>query len=84
MISIQQKFARLRRKQAFEPASRELLLSRRRARLIADNSDAPPRDYAEEPQPFEAQPKFDLCEGILIGGMVVSLVAVLVWHVVRI
>ncbi|WAX93163.1 hypothetical protein N7E70_015810 [Aminobacter sp. NyZ550] len=75
--------ASLRRKQAFEPASRELLLSRRHARLLADNPDAPPRDYAEEPQPFEAKPMFDLCEAILIGGMVVTLGAVLIWHAVR-
>ena len=31
--------ARLRRKQAYEPAAREMLLSRRHARQIADNLD---------------------------------------------
>lgn len=73
--------ARLRRTQA--PESRELLLSRRRARLIADQADSAPRDYADDPQPFEAQPMFGLCETILIGGMAVSLGAVLIWHIVR-
>ncbi|WP_395451100.1 hypothetical protein ACHMW7_15710 [Aminobacter sp. UC22_36] len=72
--------ARLRRMQALEPASREML-SRRDARMIAD---APPRDYVEDaPQPFAAQPMFGLCETILIGGMIVSLGAVLIWHIVR-
>lgn len=74
--------ARLRRTQAPEPATGELLLPRRHARLIAD-ADSPPLDYAEEPQPFEAQPMFGLCETILIGGMAVSLGAVLIWHIVR-
>jgi hypothetical protein len=75
--------ARLRRTQVPEPASRELLLPRRHSRLLADNADTPPRDYAEEPLPFAARPKFDLCEAIMIGGMVVTLGAVLIWHIVR-
>lgn len=73
----------LRRTQAFEPEARELLLSRCHARLIADTPDSPPRDYAEEPQPFEAQPMFGLCEAVLIGGMVLSLGAVFIWHMWR-
>jgi hypothetical protein len=73
--------ARLRRTQAYD--SRELP-SRRHARLIVDDdSDAPPRDYVEDPQPFASRPKFDLCEAILIGGMAVTLGAVLIWHIVR-
>lgn len=73
--------ASLRRKQAPEPA-RELLLPRRHARLLTDNPDAPPRDYAEEPQPFAARPMFGLCEAMLIG-MIVSHALVILWLITR-
>lgn len=67
--------ARLRRHRSFEPQPRELLLSRRHARLLADQRgepvEGPPRDYADEPpadeqMPFEARPMFGLCEWTLI------------------
>lgn len=80
--------ARLRRNQAHEPSSRELLLPRRHARILVgqlgDDApvEGPPLDYDDEPLPFEARPMFDLCKAMLIG-MVASHVAVLVWLYTR-